>query len=100
MLTLNADNAMFEYYYMFMFGNATYEWDGEASCCDYTRQTPIDFEVRLSPDTSMWQLSETEEETKLSTRDACNDYLDQVALILRKMDCGVSLQDLGFYAYA
>ena len=84
---------------MFMFGATSYCWEGTSSCGDYTRETPIDFEINVLPDTADWQISSTPEETKLSTRDEFNSYLDEVSLLLRKLDLGVSIEDLGFYAY-
>lgn len=99
LLTLYEEKNQFNYYYMFIFGASSYSWNGEAACGEYTREATIDFEVSLMPETSVWQLSTTEEESKLGKRDECNDFLDEVAMLLRKIDCGVSLKDLGFYAY-
>ena len=99
LFTLYEEKNHFDYFYMFMFGATSYCWDGTSSCGDYTRETPIDFEINVLPDTADWQISSTPEETKFSTRDEFNNYLDEVSLLLRKLDLGVSIEDLGFYAY-
>lgn len=99
LLTLYEDKPQFTYFYMFMLGRSIFSWEGDSKSNQYTRETPIDFEIKRIPETSVWQFSYTEEESKLIYRDECNEYLDEIAIILRKIDSGLTLSDLGFFSF-
>lgn len=64
----------------------------------YTRDTGVSFELGYTT-TNPPSFSTTEEEMNNTVRDSCNDLLDSVAVILRRLDCGISLADLGFVSY-
>ena len=66
---------------------------------DYTRETDIPFTITSVPSTAAWQFASTPEETSVQYRDECNEYIDNISIILRKLDCGVTVSDLGFLFY-
>ncbi|MDD3164592.1 MAG: hypothetical protein PHS97_01890 [Oscillospiraceae bacterium] len=64
----------------------------------YTRDTELTFEWQYNT-TEPPNISSTKEEVNVSKRDKFNDFLDNITITLRRLDLGITLQDLGFSSF-
>ena len=99
-LTIYEKENVFSYFYSLILGTAVWNWQSEnIQQSSYTRNTGILFNITKIPESSVWQFSGDEKESMEWTQEECNNYLDEISIILRKLDIGVTLKDLGFLSF-
>ena len=99
-LTIYEKENVFSYFYSLILGTAMWNWQSEnIQQSSYTRDTGILFNITKIPESLVWQFSGDENESMEWRQDECNNYLDEISIILRKLDIGVTLKDLGFLSF-
>ena len=99
-LTIYEKENVFSYFYSLILGTAVWNWQSEnIQQSSYTRNTGILFNITKIPESLVWQFSGDENESMEWRQEECNNYLDEISIILRKLDIGVTLKDLGFLSF-